>query len=381
MKSQVGLILFIVVAMLAGCTNEPDQGPYRVRIPLESKTEPGVFKLETVTLRTVDKLYSMEGGIAHIRVGSAIRPDSGNEIGLVPEAKFIKSHGIYIPKDELTLRMTTLMYHLESVKTMLDSSKTNQNMPFPFVTLVDVPEVGGGTTTNAGFLPSLDLFYFLEHFFFGDKLRFAYNAGVIAHEYAHRIFWYDFFGTLDEESEVHNRLNAHLLKSLSEGVSDFVGRHYAGNNDWSYNSYPQELWDHDNQRDIEARTVYNVTKEEEFNKVRTVVSKGSASKLTSEERPFTMHNLGAHVARLLYAMSLEKGFDETMIIVNRWIKRLGVMEQRLALLRGDDYGEIHQDNYIYYREAIDLLVRIEPAGCADAIRIFGSLPRCGGKPQ
>jgi uncharacterized membrane protein YgcG len=189
----------VLVAISACQKLTPDNGVYKVRIPVDNGQ--GHYVLQTKELRTVTDLSAMAGSTAVFKSdgrfdinldydGKAVVMNSN--YGNTPAAQFVHSSGVYIPADYVSLSMTAAMYHFEAIKNFYDTFGANKDLKFPRTVLINVVEAYRRgdeqmvSSNNAAYVPSLDVFFINPYK--QPDVPLPLNGGVLAHEYLHSVF-------------------------------------------------------------------------------------------------------------------------------------------------------------------------------------------------
>ncbi|MCY1021913.1 hypothetical protein [Pyxidicoccus sp. MSG2] len=211
----------------------------------------GEYAPQDVELKTVTDIVSLNGTVADFRGGARIVFDSEDQdlqTATTPEAfvnallkeeghdvtaSYINQDGVLWPADFHTWNMVTAYYNLERA---FDYFQTVGNIPaadfkkpvttyyFPEFILADVDK--DPLLDNALYFSVMESFLVLPF----DQLQrapLAINAGIIAHEYSHRIFNLKVYGgqpfpeALSLWAASGSSPGANVLKSFDEGLADY----------------------------------------------------------------------------------------------------------------------------------------------------------------
>jgi hypothetical protein len=223
--------LVVLVAGLICCAE-----PTRVRI-----AEAG--GLTDVTLPSLLDLDTVSGEVGEILSDARIRFDRVDEVRdrgqnrelLVSHAKpvraqyLVDSDRVAVPTDFDTLVMFSIYAHLERAALAFDAlGVVVASTPVP---VYYAPVMEGGTlpsTDAAAYYTGVD-FFVVESAGDLPGLPLGANAGVVAHEYSHRVWYYELWrasllehltAILDDEAQT---ASYNLLRAADEGVADYFG--------------------------------------------------------------------------------------------------------------------------------------------------------------
>ncbi|WP_338865343.1 hypothetical protein [Myxococcus stipitatus] len=237
-----------VLGLAAGCAPDP-QTPVKIRALVLSGN--GQYVPEEVELKTVDDIVGLSGTVADIHGGARIvfdpkDPELTNATtadafaaallkgeGHDVAANYINQDDVLWPADFHTWNMVTTYYNLERAFDyfrevtnipVTDFKKPVKTYYFPEFVLTDVQP--GPMKDNALYFSAMESFLILPF----DQLQRAplsINAGVITHEYAHRIFNLKAYGgtpfpeaLITWSSPGGASPGANILKSFDEGLAD-----------------------------------------------------------------------------------------------------------------------------------------------------------------
>jgi len=236
------------LGLAAGCA--PDStAPVKVSALVLSSN--GQYVPQEVELKTISDIVGIKGTVADFQGGARIvidsrDPDLNNattpegyanallkNAGRDVSASYISQDGVLWPADFHTWNMVTAYYSMERA---YDYFRVVGNIPaadfkepvttyyFPEFVLADLDK--DPLSDNAMYFSVLESFLVLPF----DKLQrapLAINAGVIAHEYAHRIFNLKAYGgrqfpeALTTWQAAGASPGANILKSFDEGLADY----------------------------------------------------------------------------------------------------------------------------------------------------------------
>jgi hypothetical protein len=234
--------------LVAGCA--PDSSA-PVKVSALVLTSNGEYAPKEVELKTITDIVSLNGTVADFRGGARIVLDSEDpdlqtanspeafvnallkEEGHDVRANYIQKDGVLWPADFHTWNMVTTYYNLERA---FDYFHTVGNIPvadfkepvttyyFPEFILADQDK--DPVVDNAIYFSVMGSFLVLPF----DELQrapLAINAGIIAHEYSHRIFNLKAYNNQAFPEALTTwlgsggpSLGANVLKSFDEGLAD-----------------------------------------------------------------------------------------------------------------------------------------------------------------
>lgn len=186
LQSLLGIAL---VAGIVGCSREPDtnkvSGDVKTRIPVAA--EGGSYSLQEVTLQGITSLYELNGQFAKFYIYPAV---SANKIyGTQPKTRFLKSGGLYIAEDELSQQMAVIYNHLQSLAAMdteLGAAGVN-TWPRDVGMAVRYRRNNGFDSNNAFYDGTIDAILVVPYT--QNNLPIAVNAGILAHEHFHSLYY------------------------------------------------------------------------------------------------------------------------------------------------------------------------------------------------
>lgn len=262
---SANFLAFVVVCVfLPSCGFKQEKGgPQRFEIPWPQSD--GTYHLSEVSVDTLDDYSTMQGKAASLRVAPTI--SDGTLQGELPSAKFLKTKdGLLIPLDFLTSQMAVIYAHVERLKRMDEQLGIADQIRYPrFIGVgvnVSVQGVSSKVTNNALYYQPSDAVLFVP--FDQSRLPISFNAGAIAHEYFHGIFqalvgkhlgkfadnqvserpdpvidnngpnYFD-----KKNASAQDRYHRVLLRSLNEGLADFWGWIYSGDDHFVARSLPE----------------------------------------------------------------------------------------------------------------------------------------------
>ncbi len=261
------LIWVFGLAMISACTRNPYSGASKLfQIPISDAH--GQYSLQTVELSTLGDPRTMEGAAAQIKVNPVVTTEGLD--GQMPAARFIlSSDGVMIPMDYVSMQLTTVYYHVEKLWELEKSIHLENVLARPrklglSVGLID-PGDDRKIVNNALFYAPLDVTLLVPYE--RSNIPISMNGGILAHEHFHALFselmgpkianlrssslWekapveiLDLTNDVDIPEKLTGpvkirKYNAVLLRALDEGLADFWGWVYTGDDSFVAASLPE----------------------------------------------------------------------------------------------------------------------------------------------
>lgn len=273
----VGLVLLSLISCQPKSPLSDVTGTISVLIPKpqnqsQNDGRPAVqstYKLEAVPLNDIKILKEMRGNYAEFFYSPGAK--EGSLFGSAPRARYSKSdQGFYIPLDVISTQMATIYYHLQNLIQLNESVDLQSVTRKPFQVGLEVRK-----TDQEKLYEKNNAFYdgFSDSMLFvptnTTELSLSMNAGVIAHEFFHSIFYKKVLGKLKIANSATQKLepgadlfNLTYVRGINEGLADFWGWLYtkdqnfmrfsfAGSNEGrSLNLKPSEVGQFQNQDEI-----------------------------------------------------------------------------------------------------------------------------------
>jgi hypothetical protein len=285
--------LYVCTIILASLFSLGCQGPKRdqypdgnvqVRLPIYDAEKKNYF-LQIVDLVSVSNMVEFKGWAAEFFLQASIAKGKNKRIqtpqivGMNPKIKTIRNqNGIYIATDEISLQLLTVYYHLENLAIMdeLVGAKDVNTWPRKVALQVNYVDPKAGKIQNnalyAGDLDALLLVPYTQ-----TALPISVNAGIIAHEHFHSLFYklvlekneaeklpfpqskkalhdedeliYRAFGNelndvepasaqIKVSKDKDDNFQYYLLRGINEGLADFWGWLYTQDNSFVGRSLP-----------------------------------------------------------------------------------------------------------------------------------------------
>lgn len=284
-----GLVLIIVSCQPKSPLSEVT-GNVNVLIPkpIDRSTN---YTLEPVQLNDIKVLKEMRGNYAEFFYAPG--SNQGTLFGTAPQARYSKAkQGFYIPLDVISSQMATIYYHLQNLIQLNESVDLQAVTRKPFQVGLEVRKADRDKLyekNNAFYDGFSDSMLFLP--MNSSELSLALNAGVIAHEFFHSIFYKKILGkvklanktikaeNIRTEQDDVDLFNLTYVRGLNEGLADFWGWLYTKDknfmslsfsglqNDRSLNLQAGEVGIHQRAIDIQNRVDHALANSAETNEL------------------------------------------------------------------------------------------------------------------
>jgi len=280
---RVMILTILAISGLVGCSGKPESDAVEgrtVKVRLPWQNEQGEMKLQLVEISGLTSLYEMGGKFARFFFAPGIA--NGHLTGKGPKGRFLKiTDNEYVPQNEISQSMASIYAHLERLAALDAKLGVGDVNAWPRDVGVNV-QVSGESflrQNNAFYDGNTDAFFFVP--FKAKGLPIAVNPGVIAHEHFHSLFFKivvkpnekvlgpsvmrngsnhdaaEYYHAMDlkfhEENEATDSqkpgtvselalkfYHVALLRGLNEGLADFWGWVYTGDEQFVLHSFPTE---------------------------------------------------------------------------------------------------------------------------------------------
>lgn len=257
------LFLGAVLFAFAGCDPAPSEnapnGDVAVQIPVpDSQSGENKYSLQTVTLKSITTLREVRGRYAEFFYSPGLI--EGRLAGDSPVAYFVKTNNqTYVAKDVLSLQMATIYFHMQSLITGAQNLGISIKAPFQVGLNTQIKGDKSIQANNAFFDGRSQAMLFVPYT--AQDMPISVNAGIIAHEFFHSIFYSKVLAPLAKkrvsisqrlsDQNVHSLegwgqrdpitaqlsdvelFNETYLRGMNEGLADFWG--------WAYTDDPDFL--------------------------------------------------------------------------------------------------------------------------------------------
>lgn len=186
-KGLLFTLLFAATGLISCARQGGAEGAHTYQIPWP--TASGEYRLQNITLNSYQQPETLQGSWAKILVDPFLT--NGVLDGASPVGRYLKSNGVAVPADYVTLVATTVYAHLERLHDIDVETGAESKIRWPLnigvqVNVVDRRDPGTFVKNNALYDGGLDALLFVPYTDHG--LPIALNAGILAHEHFHRIF-------------------------------------------------------------------------------------------------------------------------------------------------------------------------------------------------
>lgn len=284
-----GLVLFCVSCQPKSPLSEVT-GNINVLIPkpIDQSTS---YTLQPVQLNDIKVLKEMRGNYAEFFYAPGSNP--GTLYGTAPQARYSKAkQGFYVPLDVISSQMATIYFHVQNLILLNESVDLQSVTRKPFQVGLEVrkPDRDKLYEKNNAFYDGYsDSMLFLP--MNSSELSLALNAGIIAHEFFHSIFYKKILGKLKmanrtikaenikTEKDDIELFNLTYVRGLNEGLADFWGWLYTKDknfmslsfselqNDRSLNLNKAEIGVHQRSIDIQNRIDHALSNSSDTNEL------------------------------------------------------------------------------------------------------------------
>lgn len=206
-----------MVALMMSCTRQGGaEGTQTYQIPWP--TASGEYRLQEITLHSFHQPETLQGSWAKILVDPFIT--NGALDGTPPVGRYVKSGGVAVPADYVSLVSTTVYAHLERLHDIDVETGADRKIRWPLnigvqANVIDRRDPSTFIKNNALYDGGLDALLFVPY---TDKgLPISLNAGILAHEHFHRIFQ----GLVMDQviSVQKSRMNSKMQVAHTSGIS------------------------------------------------------------------------------------------------------------------------------------------------------------------
>ncbi len=241
---------------LGGC-GEPS---HLVRV-VDNTGPNGALELHDAEVSTLESVARVRGRVAHTHGGATLvvttqipkdggagRDELVRGAGAV-YAEWVMDGDVVVPANFDSLAMLSAYAHLERAALHFQAqgvASANSQVPVYYSPRLDDEEaLGFPETDNAAYFADIDALLLLPMVVL-QEIPFSMNPGVLVHEYAHRVWYYEAWGgalftTLEQFIQAPGSLNAwNRLRATDEGVADFFAAAVTGDPGFLAHSIPPE---------------------------------------------------------------------------------------------------------------------------------------------
>ncbi len=254
---QLRLAIFLTPLIFGACVKNTSGSSQNFRIPWQNSNHE--YSVQDVYIESFNEPEFLQGIYAEFFIEPKLRFDQGRlaQPG-TPSGRFAStSSGSALALDTVSMQAATIYAHLERLQKLNISSGAASFLTTRLSIGVNVGIVTGNKTVdnNAQYNPDVDALLFVPYT--DSYLPISFNAGVIAHEYFHSIFQHIVLvgisksvsyasANIDEPRNTTppknffpsdrpavptiaiDQYNRFVLRGINEGLADFWGWLYSG---------------------------------------------------------------------------------------------------------------------------------------------------------
>lgn len=353
---------------------DPD-APVKVQVPVYTE---GTYRMEVVELRTLSSLNDLKGAAAKFLLDA--NTSSGSLRGRSPHIRYMRdSNDVIVAQDDLSLQLLTLYAHIEKLKNLDDAVGAKGVLSYPRTVAVNARfrSSQGLMENNAIYTGQYDALLVVPYTE-GDLPLMA-NAGVVAHEHFHALFqklvveplkdkYPDFkhatvhlvensvFRNISREMEspkretsLRDHYHAALMRGVNEGLADFWGWIYSGDDSFVGRSLPQE----------KINRELDIVPDDLFSK--EVLLKVIQNAKEEKEILSASYDHGTQLARALrnYSKLYAKGKKQSLAEVRPQMAQivtvfLPAFQKKFETLKDDEYMTLGQVAVLFTEQVKDM---------------------------
>ncbi len=183
-------LVLSALIMISSCAKKSDtqdaQGDLQVQIGVQ--TSESEYSLQQVTLKNIFNLKEVSGAFAKFFYAPG---STETELtGSAPHANFIRTNSFFVPVDVISMQMATIYYHMQNLAQLdkdADAENVNQWPRSVGLETQILDQNSSLRQNNAFYNGQTDSMMFVP--FTADHLPITMNAGIIAHEHFHSLFY------------------------------------------------------------------------------------------------------------------------------------------------------------------------------------------------
>lgn len=370
--------------LLSACSKKSDvqqsTGDVLVKVGVQDSAES--YSLQVVQLKGIEKLHEVSGDFARFFYS----PGSiENQLtGTSPRARFIHTQNFFVPSDLISMQMATIYYHLQNLANFDRQIGAEGVNRWPRTVGIETQIVDGQQSgmqkNNAFYIGQTDSMMFVPYT--NPDLPIAVNAGIIAHEHFHSLFFklvilpaYQAQNISSSSASIHveeekmaprerasvtavteveknQMFNEVVLRGMNEGLADFWGWVYTNDPEFMRWSLPLAQADRTLNLSASMEGVYK-TKEKIIRKIDDEIQ------------------TSANLAGSLMAYSYEVGTPYA-----RFLKRLSVLQATAKNIAINDSKKIvSQVVFGFLKELGDHMKTLQAKETVDPLSLFTYVAR------
>ncbi len=179
-------LILLVTSCSERSETEKAEGSVSVQIPVQTSAKS--YQLQTVDLLGIKDLKQVSGDYAQFYFSPGL---SGSHlVGSSPVAHFIQSGSTFIPADFISTQMASIYYHMQNMAELdrqVGAASINHWPRSVGLETQILEKEGGRKNNNAFYDGQTDAMMFVP--FTNTELPIAVNAGILAHEHFHSLFF------------------------------------------------------------------------------------------------------------------------------------------------------------------------------------------------
>lgn len=182
---------FTVSAFLfVSCSQKSDvsQAKDEVLVKIGVQNSANEYSLQVVQLKGIEKLQEVSGAFARFFYSPG---SSGTHLtGTSPRAQFVRTKNFFVPSDVISMQMAAIYYHLQNLAALDVAIGADGVNRWPRSVGLETQiqdESEGLQKNNAFYNGQTDSMMFVPYT--NSQLPIAVNAGIIAHEHFHSLFF------------------------------------------------------------------------------------------------------------------------------------------------------------------------------------------------
>lgn len=225
------MLFFSAFSMLfSSCSalkDTPDpKGDLTVQTPISENVSGTIqYRLQNVVLKNVSSLREVNGKYATFYYAPGIQ--NGRLSGFSPIAFFMKmASNVFVPKDDNSIQMATIYYHMQNLIQFAQNLKAMDinSAAFPVGLSTRVKQDTTLQANNAFFDGRSQAMLFVPYT--ANEMPIAVNAGIVAHEFFHSIFYRYVFAKMSSAPTAGQNIS-HDTVHVEEGWRSAIVGEYA----------------------------------------------------------------------------------------------------------------------------------------------------------
>ncbi len=186
-KAQIIFVMFAFLATSCDRKSAVQQATGDVQVQIGVQTSANDYSLQKVNLTGISDLKEVAGRYAKFFYSPGAQDNQ--LIGSAPRANFIRVGSFFVPTDLISMQMATIYYHMQRLALFdeLVGARGLHQWPRSVGIETQIIDEDGASLNNAFYNGQTDSMMFVP--FTNPELPIAMNAGIIAHEHFHSLFY------------------------------------------------------------------------------------------------------------------------------------------------------------------------------------------------